>query len=62
MKDELGRKLMTKFVALKSKTYGYLTNDTDENKRAKRTKQCFIKRKLNLKILNIVQKQLNLKI
>ena len=27
MKDELGKKLMTKFVGLKAKTYSYLVHD-----------------------------------
>ena len=27
MKDELGEKLMTKFVGLKAKTYSYLVHD-----------------------------------
>ena len=36
---------MTEFAALKSKMYGYLTDDKDENKKAKGTKKCVIKRK-----------------
>ena len=35
MKDELGRKIMTKFVALRPKTYSYLTDDCEEDKKAK---------------------------
>ena len=40
MKDELGGKTMTEFVALRPKTYSYLTDDCEEDKKAKRTKKC----------------------
>ena len=46
MKDELGGKIMTEFVALKSKAYSYLTNDCEEDRKAKGTKKCVIKRRL----------------
>ena len=46
MKDELEGKIMTKFVALRPKTYSYLTDDLKENKKAKGTKKCVIKRRL----------------
>ena len=46
MKDELGRKFMTKFVVLRAKTYSYLIDDCSEDKKAKRTKTCVIKRKM----------------
>ena len=46
MKDELGGNIMTEFVALRSKTYSYLTDDYKENKNAKGTKKCVIKRRL----------------
>ena len=50
MKDDLGVKIMTKFVRLKVKTYSYLIDDCSEDKKAKETKKkCVIKRKLNLK-------------
>ena len=38
MKDELGGKIMTEFVALRPKTYSYLTDDESEAKKAKGTK------------------------
>ena len=46
MKDELGGKIMTEFVALRPKTYSYLTDDCEEDKKAKGTKKCVIKRRL----------------
>ena len=48
MKDELGGKIMTEFVALRPKTYAYAIDvDKDkEVKKAKGTKRCVIKEKL----------------
>ena len=48
MKDELGGKIMTKFVGLRAKTYSYLIDESSENNKAKDTKSCVIKRKLKL--------------
>ena len=36
---------MTEFVALRPKTYSYLTDDCKEDKKAKDTKKCVIKRR-----------------
>ena len=44
MKDELGGKVITEFVTLRPKTYSFLTDDGKEDKKAKRTKKCIIKR------------------
>ena len=44
MKDESGGKIITEFAALRPKTYSYLTDDCKENKKAKGTKKCVIKR------------------
>ena len=44
MKDELGRRIITEFVALRPKTYSYLTDDCKEDKKAKGTKKSVIKR------------------
>ena len=44
MKDELGGKTITEFVTLRPKTYSYLINDCKEDKKAKGTKKCVIKR------------------
>ena len=46
MKDELGGKIITEFVALRPKTYSYLKDDCKEDKKAKGTKTCVAKRKI----------------
>ena len=46
IKDELGRKIMIKFVVLRAKTFSYLIDNRSEDERARGTKKCFIKRKL----------------
>ena len=46
MKDELGAKIMIKLVGLRAKTHSYLIEDVSEDKKAKGTKNCIIKRKL----------------
>ena len=44
MKDELGGKMMIHFVGLRAKSYSYLINDDSEDKKAKGTKKCVIKK------------------
>ena len=44
MKDELGGKIITDFVTLRPKTYSFLTDNGKEDKKAKRTKKCVIKK------------------
>ena len=44
MKDKLGGKIITEFVTLRPKTYSYSTDDGKEDKKAKGTKKCVIKR------------------
>ena len=43
MKDELDGKRMVELGPLWPETCSYLTDDNDENKKAKGTKQCVIK-------------------
>ena len=43
-KDELGGKIITEFVTLRPKTYSLLTDDGKEDKKAKGTKKCIIKK------------------
>ena len=46
MKDELGGQIMKEFVRLRLKTQSYLKDNNDEDKKAKGTEKCVIKRKL----------------
>ena len=50
---------MTKIVELKAKTYSYLIDNGIEDKKAKSTKKCVIKKNLNLKMIKTVQKRPN---
>ena len=54
MKDRLSRKIMTKFVRLRGKTFSYLISDNSEGKKTKDTKKCVIKKSLNVQILKTV--------
>ena len=45
MKDEVGGKIMTEFVALRPKAYSYLMDDGGGDKKTKGTKKCVIKRR-----------------
>ena len=47
MKDELRGQIMKEFIGLRAKTYIYLKDNNDEDKKAKGTKKCVIKRKLS---------------
>ena len=44
MKGELGGKIITEFFTLSPKTYSFVTDDGKEDKKAKGTKKCIIKK------------------
>ena len=62
MKEELGGKIIKKFVRLRGKTQSYLIDYGNEDKKIKRYKRCVIKIKLNVKIIKTVKTKLNLEI
>ena len=43
MKDESGGEIITEFIALRPKTYSYLTDNEEIDEKAKGTKECVIK-------------------
>ena len=50
MKDELSGKILIKVVGLTAKTYSYLIDEGSEDKKAKDTRMCVIKRELKFEI------------
>ena len=48
-KDEIGRKIMKEFCALRAKAYAYKLDDDTERKRAKGTKKCIVKKEIIFK-------------
>ena len=55
MKDELGRKFMTKFTGLTVKTYSYWTDDHSEDKKSNNNKKKVCHKTKNLKIIKIMK-------
>ena len=43
MKNELDKNVLKEFVALRAKTYSYLTDNNDEDKKTKGIKKCVAK-------------------
>ena len=54
IKDELGGQIMKKFVGLRAKTYSFLKDNNDEDKKAKGTKMYVKNENLNLEIIKNV--------
>ena len=52
MKDELGGKIMTEFVALRPKLYSYKKLDGSEDKKCKGIKKCIVKKTLTFEDYN----------
>ena len=50
MKDQLGGQIMNRFVRLRAKTYSYLKDNNDEEKKQKAQKSVSQKENLNLKL------------
>ena len=48
-KEELGGKIIIEFCALRAKAYAYRLDDDTEEKKAKGTKKCIVKRELTFK-------------
>ena len=61
-KDKLGGKIMRNFVGLRANTYSYLKDNDGEDKKAKCSKKCAIKRNLKLRDYKNIQKHHKLKI
>ena len=55
MKDELGGKIMTKFVGLRPKSYCYLIDEDSEDKKAKSTKKGIVKKTKSVNYKNCLE-------
>ena len=61
MKDKLGGQITTEFIRLWPKTYSYLIDDGNNNKKVKGTKECVIKRRLKFESYENVHKIMKFK-
>ena len=50
MKDELGGKIITEFIALRPKLYAYRKLNDKEDKRCKGTKKCVVKKTISFEL------------
>ena len=57
MKDELGGGIITEFVALRPKTYSYITDEFIEMKKTKGTKKCVISLKIVKSVYYLITNQ-----
>ena len=57
VKDELGGKIMTEFIALRSKMYAYQTVDGKVDKKCKGTKKCVVKKRITFEDIKKCMKQ-----
>ena len=58
MKDELGGKIMKGLFRLREKTYSYLKDNNDEDKKGKGKKSVYhLKKPLNFNIIKATEKQ-----
>ena len=61
IKEDIDEKVMKEIAVLRAKGCSYLTDNNEEAKKAERPKHVSQKEQLNLKVMNIVSKQLNSK-
>ena len=52
MKDELGGQIMKEFLGLRAKTYSYIKDNNNKDKKEKDTKKCVVKIKLRFEGYN----------
>ena len=63
MKNGLGEKIIEEFVGLRAKTYDYLKDNNDEDKKNQKAKKCgSLKGNLDFKVIKTVYKKLKIKI
>ena len=55
MKDELGGQIMKEFLGLRAKTYSYIKDNNNKDKKEKDTKKCVVKIKLRFEGYNCLE-------